>query len=156
MKSKKFWLALGAVSILGGGYWRLKFHPVGITVLTNQEKTHRVLAEARGLDEVVVLLHASDWPHTFWEPKLIYSKTEGREIGNYYWSKDGSVILHTGKPDEESPSRFDAAYDFKDHSLLNLTTAGSKDECHSEIEKLVAHRGGLGGLVMGLPDGKNY
>jgi len=158
MKVKKVWFSLVFAVLAVLVMWWIRFHPFGVKVFTNPSKTHRVLAEVRGLDEVVVLIRASDWPYTFFEPRMLHAVTEGRgSVGNYYWTQDESAILCLVKTEDEQVSvHYIAAYDFRGHRILNLTTTGSEGECDVEIEKLTKGRGGVGSLVVGLPDGKDY
>jgi len=157
MKVKKVWFAFVIAILAVLVVWWIRFHPFGVKVLTNPSKTHRMLAEVRGLDEVVVLIRASDWPHTFFEPKMLSAVTEGRgSPGNYYWTQDESAILYLKMENEQGSVHYIAAYDFREHRILNLATTGSESECDVEIEKLTKERGGVGSLIVGLPDGKNY
>ena len=120
--------------------------------------TNRIFVKAVESIDTSLSVYASDWPHTFSRPFMLgeADRSDSYSFFEYYWSVDGSVIVNRTK-EKNSPIVLNtAAYDFKNHRVLDPSTFGwNRTECDRLIFELVETRGGRSLHVVEIPDIKS-
>jgi len=138
--------------------WTSHFYPGNRRMVVGPAGSERrAFTENCGFGDVTILLRASDWPRTFWQPVTLGELywPEVQKSSNVVWSRDGTVVAFLRHLNEDQAPLFSAAYDYMGHRLIETGyDLEVRVECDRRISELLDSRGGMGPFQAGLDDEK--
>lgn len=163
MNKKRFFKIatwFGIAIVLAGILIQIRrFYPAGTAELASPPGIrHRLFAEKRSGVSLSIVICASDWPHTFLKPFTLgrANWSDKYSESNFFWSKDGSLVVWRTRQVDWEAAKYESAYDFVNHEAIDSHIGAlNLEQCSEKIEYLLNERGGIGSEVTDIPDDKS-
>lgn len=133
---------------------RNRFNPSNCIEFSSKKGNHRLLAVAVDSADETILVKACDWPHTLFSPFVLGDVIwpEKYASANCHWSSDGTLAVWEVQEVNEKIKRYEAAYDFREHTSIDLQRyAWNKLGCNEAIAALIIERGGVEPSAIDIP-----
>lgn len=131
-----------------------RFNPPNSLEFSSKEGNNQLLAVSVDSADGTILVKASDWPYTLFSPYVLGDADWSDKYisSNFFWSKDGTLLVWEVQERNERFKRYEAAYDFHEHSGIGLKKyIWNTQECNEAIAKLLRERGGSESYAIEIP-----